>query len=111
MMVVVTAANISDQKGARLIFERLAALPQRIQRLVRIWVDGTYEGVDFMKWTMDTYRWILQTVNAPMMLRGLSYSQSGGLWNGLGDGSTGRADYLRIMRFYQKHQKPSSTSP
>lgn len=62
MMVVVTAANISDQKGARLIFERLAALPQRIQRLVRIWVDGTYEGVDFMKWTMDTYRWILQTV-------------------------------------------------
>ncbi len=34
MMGVVTAANIaaniSDQQGARLIFERLAALPQRI---------------------------------------------------------------------------------
>jgi transposase len=62
MMVVVTAANVSDQKGARLIFARLAAFPARVKRLVRIWVDGTYEGVDFMQWTMDTYRWILQTI-------------------------------------------------
>jgi putative transposase len=62
LMVVVTAANISDQQGAKLIFERLKAWPQRIKRLVLIWVDGTYEGVDFMKWTMDTYRWILETV-------------------------------------------------
>jgi putative transposase len=49
MMVVVTAANGSDQQGARLIFSRLAALPERIARLVLIWVDGTYEGVDFMQ--------------------------------------------------------------
>lgn len=62
MMVVVTAANVSDQKGARLIFARLAAFPARVKQLVRIWVDGTYEGVNFMQWTMDTYRWILQTV-------------------------------------------------
>ena len=62
MMVVVTAANVSDQQGARLIFQRLAALPQRIARLLLIWVDGTYEGVDFMRWTMDTYRWVLETI-------------------------------------------------
>ena len=62
MIVVVTAANISDPQGARLIFTRLAALPQRIARLSLIWVDGTYAGVDFMKWTMDTYRWILETI-------------------------------------------------
>lgn len=62
MMVVVTAANISDQHGARLIFARLSALPERIVRLVLIWVDGTYQGVDFMRWTMDTYRWILKTI-------------------------------------------------
>jgi putative transposase len=62
MMVVVTAANVSDQQGARLIFERLKAWPHRVKRLVRIWVDGTYDGIDFMKWTMDTYRWILETV-------------------------------------------------
>ena len=60
MMVVVTAANVSDKKGARLIFERVARVPQRIARLVLIWVDGGYEGDKFMKWVMDTYRWILE---------------------------------------------------
>jgi putative transposase len=62
MMVVVTAANTSDQQGARLIFERLSAWPERLKRLILIWVDGTYEGADFMKWTMDTYHWILETI-------------------------------------------------
>lgn len=62
MMVVVTAASVSDPQGARLIFARLAALPQRIARLVRIWVDGTYAGVELMHWTMDTYRWVLETI-------------------------------------------------
>lgn len=62
MMVVVTTANVSDQQGARLIFKRLAALPERIAHLMLIWVDGTYEGVAFMQWTMDTYRWILETI-------------------------------------------------
>ena len=62
MMVVVTAANVSDKQGARLIFERLASFPQRIARLVLIWVDGGYEGVEFSQWVMDTYRWIMETV-------------------------------------------------
>jgi putative transposase len=62
MMVVVTAATVSDPHGARLLFARLSALPQRITRLVLIWVDGTYAGVDFMQWTRDTYRWMLETI-------------------------------------------------
>lgn len=62
MMVVVTAANVSDPQGARLLFARLHTLPQSIARLVLIWVDGTYAGVDLMKWTMDTYRWMLETI-------------------------------------------------
>jgi putative transposase len=62
MMVVVTAADISDQQGARLIFERLSAWTQRIHRLVMMWVDGTDDGVAFMTWTMDTYHWILETI-------------------------------------------------
>jgi len=70
MMVVVTAANVSDQQGARLIFQRLSALPERIARLVLIWVDGTYEGIDFMQWTMDTYRWILQTIKRSEQSKG-----------------------------------------
>jgi len=70
MMVVVTAANVSDQKGACLIFERLAGVAQRIARLVRIWVDGSYKGVDFMKWVMDTYRWILEVIKRPENTKG-----------------------------------------
>lgn len=37
MMVVLTAAHMSDPQGARLIFARLAALPQWIARLSLIW--------------------------------------------------------------------------
>lgn len=62
MMIVVTAASVSDPKGAKLIFSRLSQWPERIARLVKIWVDGTYAGVNLMKWTMDTYRWILETI-------------------------------------------------
>ena len=31
-------------------------------RLVRIWVDGTYAGKQLIQWTMDSYRWILETI-------------------------------------------------
>lgn len=70
MMVVVTAANVSDQQGARLIFKRLSGLPERIARLVLIWVDGTYDGIEFMQWTMDTYRWILETIKRSEPVKG-----------------------------------------
>lgn len=70
MMVVVTAANVSDQQGARLNFARLAQLPERLARLVLIWVDGTYEGIDFMQWTMDTYRWVLDTIKRSERVKG-----------------------------------------
>jgi putative transposase len=62
MMVVVTSAQVSDKEGAEHIFKRLAAVPDRIRRLIRIWVDGTYEVVDFMKSVMDTYGWIVETI-------------------------------------------------
>jgi transposase len=62
MMVVVTAANISDQEGARTIFKRMGAVPERIRRLVLVWVDGTYDGADFRKWTKETYYWMLETI-------------------------------------------------
>lgn len=70
ILVVVSAANISDQQGARLIFKRLSALPERIARLVLIWVDGPYEGIDFRQWTMDTYRWILETIKRSDQAKG-----------------------------------------
>jgi hypothetical protein len=38
--------HTSDPQGTQLIFQRLAALPQRVARWLPIWVDGSYEGVD-----------------------------------------------------------------
>ena len=70
MMVVVTAAHVSDPQGARLLFERLATVPQRTRRLLHIWVDGTYGGVDLMKWTMDTYRRVLETIKRSDSMKG-----------------------------------------
>ncbi|NJM78287.1 MAG: transposase, partial [Acaryochloridaceae cyanobacterium RU_4_10] len=111
MMVLVTAANISDQKGARLIFERLAALPQRVKQLVRIWVDGTYEGVDFMIWTMDTYRWILETVKRSDDAKGFVLLPKRWVVERTWGGLNWAHRLSRIMRSYPKLLKPSSTSP
>ena len=62
LMVVVTAAGISDQQGARQMFEHLAQKQQKFPRLVRILADGTYRGEAFMRWVMDSFRWILEVV-------------------------------------------------
>lgn len=62
MVVVVTAASLPEREGAKLIFKKVNESKQRFFRLVTIWVDGGYRGQDFMRWVMDTYRWIIETV-------------------------------------------------
>ena len=62
MVVVVTAASLPEREGAKLIFKKVNESKQRFFRLVTIWVDGEYRGQDFMRWVMDTYRWIIETV-------------------------------------------------
>ncbi|MBF2001631.1 MAG: transposase [Synechococcales cyanobacterium M58_A2018_015] len=47
---------------AALVFERLNRRQQPVLQLVLIWVDGGYEGAEFMRWVMDRYRWIIETV-------------------------------------------------
>jgi hypothetical protein len=73
MMMVVTVANVSDQQGARLIFERIRAIPERLRCLTLIWVDGTYEGVEFAKWVKSLYFWVLQTIKCSDDAKGFSY--------------------------------------
>jgi putative transposase len=70
MMVVVTAANVNERDGARRVFMKLYQIRQRFPRLVRIWVDGGYSGEEFMRWVMDTYRWILEVVLRPQTAQG-----------------------------------------
>lgn len=62
MVVVVTAASVPEREGAKLVFEKAKKSKSAFLRLVTIWVDGGYRGINFMRWVMDTYRWILETV-------------------------------------------------
>jgi len=62
VMVVVTAAHVSDPAGAGQLFKKLQPQRRRLQRLVLIWADGAYRGQDFLKWVFDTYRWIIEVV-------------------------------------------------
>lgn len=62
LVVVVTAASVPERAGAKLVFARLEQVRQWVHRLVRIWVDGGYQGQDFMRFVMDTHRWIIELV-------------------------------------------------
>ncbi|NEO66067.1 MAG: IS5 family transposase [Moorea sp. SIO4G2] len=62
MVVAVTAASLPEREGAKLLFEQLHGIRDRFHRLIKIWVDGGYRGEGFMRWVMDVYGWILETV-------------------------------------------------
>ena len=62
LMVVVTAASVPERAGAKLVFAQLERVRDWVDRLVLIWVDGGYQGQDFMHFVMDTHRWIIQPV-------------------------------------------------
>ena len=62
MVVVVTAASLPERERAKLVFEKVKKSQSTFFRLVTIRVDGGYQGIDFMHWVMDTYRWVLETV-------------------------------------------------
>lgn len=62
IVVVITAANVSEQAGAKKVLAKLDAVRDRFHRLIKIWVDAFYRGQDFMHWVIDVYRWILSVV-------------------------------------------------
>jgi putative transposase len=62
ILVVVSSANVPERAGANLVLAKLHLIRERFPRLVRIWVDGGYEGKDFMRSVMDTYRTVLETI-------------------------------------------------
>jgi putative transposase len=59
LMVVVTAANTSDQAGAKQVLER--AKPQQ-PRLQHLWADAGYKGAAFATWVTSHCRWSLEIV-------------------------------------------------
>jgi len=61
LAVVVTAANVQDRDGAKLLFERIRA---RFPRLKLIWADGGYRG-KLVDWVKTKFNWLLKIVKRP----------------------------------------------
>jgi putative transposase len=59
LMVVVTAAGVSDQGGAREVLKRMRGICKKLRK---VWVDGTYSGADWMRWVKEKYRITLEWV-------------------------------------------------
>lgn len=58
LMIVVTAASVSDPQGAKLVFGRLGGATKKLRR---IWVDGTYRG-KLLDWVIEHFQFLLQPV-------------------------------------------------
>ncbi len=69
IVVVITAANVSEQVGAKQVLFKLdqvrdrrtrRGFAHRLGRLIRIWVDGGYRSQNFAHWVIDVYRACLE---------------------------------------------------
>lgn len=59
--VVVTAANVQDRDGAKLVFN---LIKDKIQRLCQIWADGAYAG-ELIDWILEKCGWKLEIQKGP----------------------------------------------
>jgi len=64
MKVVVTAGNVQDRDGAKLLLEALAERADAIKRLELIWADGSYRGA-LIAWIEQRFGWKLEVVEKP----------------------------------------------
>lgn len=70
LAVVVHAANVSEQAGARRIMEKVATAKaagmSRFKRLRLLWVDAGYQaGKDFCAWVKTLLGWRVEVVKRP----------------------------------------------
>lgn len=68
LVVVVTAASISDPAGARALFQRMHGACKNLRK---IWVDGTYRG-QLIEWVAQRFRFHLSPVLRPEGQKGFS---------------------------------------
>lgn len=69
LLVVVTAAAVSDQGGARQIFKRMRGICKKLRK---VWVDGTYRGAEWTAFVKDKYRIALEAVTKAEGQQGFS---------------------------------------
>lgn len=72
LAVVVTAANVSDNQGLRLLLERVQNLGMNLERLYLLYVDGGYHGSNLVRWVMDTFGLIVEIVLRPQEQKGFT---------------------------------------
>jgi putative transposase len=58
-IVVVTAASLSDQAGARHIFKRMRGTGKKRRK---VWVEGTYRGAEWTSWVTEQCNRVLESV-------------------------------------------------
>jgi putative transposase len=75
MMVVVTAANVNDRKGATMLLERLNEIRDRFPRLSTIFVDRGYAGKAFILAILHAFQWCLQVTVPPAGQKGFVVQQ------------------------------------
>lgn len=61
LVVVVTAASVSENAGARLVLNRLGGSGKKLRR---VWVDGGYRGT-LLDWAWERFRMVLEQVLRP----------------------------------------------
>jgi putative transposase len=59
LIVIVTAASLSDQAGARKIFKHMRGTGKKLRK---VWVDGTYRGAEWTSWIKAQYNIVLESV-------------------------------------------------
>lgn len=62
LMVIVTAANVSDQRGAKVLLWKTKRLGASASGLVRVWADGGYTGTGLMQWVINRFRVVWEVV-------------------------------------------------
>lgn len=70
LRVLVTAANVAEREGGKQVLKKVKQMNQKISRLTTIWVDSGFDGMPFMQWVMDFYRWVIQVVLRPKKHKG-----------------------------------------
>ncbi len=64
LKVVVTAGNVQDRDGAKILLKEISLENDVITRLELIWADGGYRG-ELIAWVEETLGWKLEIVEKP----------------------------------------------
>ena len=67
LMVVVHAASVQEQDGAKLLLERVKG---RYPRLKMLWADGGYNVAWLLAWVKTVRDWVLEIVKRPEGAKG-----------------------------------------